>query len=169
MAERRIAVPKETIAYEGYFETKELYLVIQRFIDEHGYDRVDTLHEIKIKEHGRYTDLVLDPEKPFSPEIKGIINMEVSFEGITDETVELDDKKININKGKVSVAIKGILESNFEFNSLSEPKRVFFRVLLDKLIYKRHYDDHTQMLSNDIKTLKHEINSFLNLRKYLYK
>jgi hypothetical protein len=56
MGEKLVVVKDLKLGYEGYFDSQKLYQLIDRFTQERGYDKNDVLHEVKVKEDGKYID-----------------------------------------------------------------------------------------------------------------
>ena len=167
MGEKRLLVEGLTVAYEGFFYVKELHKLIRRFTAERGYDPHDILHEVKVKEDGRYIIIDMRPEKGVSDYIVFRIQIKMALNKITDAEIDLDGKKIKINHGSVKVVINGFIISDYESDWQTGAKSVFFKALFDKFIYKKNMDEMDAMLKKDCMLLKHEISSFLNLNKYV--
>ena len=167
MGEKRLLVEGLTVSYAGYFHAKELHKLIRRFTAERGYDPHDVLHEVKVKEDGRYIILDMRPDKTVSDYVKFRIQIKLVMDKITDAIIEIDSKKIKINNGSVKATINGFILTDYESDWQTGAKKVFFKLLFDKFIYKKHMDEMDAMLKKDCSLLRHEISSFLNINKYI--
>lgn len=167
MTEKSIVVEGLTVSYEGYFHSNDLNKLIRRFTKERGYDPVDVMHEVKVKEDGRYIVLDLRPKKDVSDYVKFVIQTKIALNKVTDAEIDIDGKKLKINKGSAKIVINGFMFTDYEGDWQSSPKTVFFKLLFDKFIYKKHTDDFKGMLTKDCNLLRNEISSFLNLHKYI--
>lgn len=167
MGEKNLVVEGLTVSYEGYFHCNDLNHLIRRFTRERGYDPKDVMHEVKVKEDGRYIVLDLRPSKAISDYVKFAIQTKISMNKVTDAEIDLDGKKVKINRGSVKVVINGFMFTDYEGDWQSSARAVFFKILFDKFIYKRHVDDFKGILAKDCNLLRNEISSFLNLHKYI--
>lgn len=167
MGEKNLVVDGLTVSYEGYFHCNDLNRLIRRFTESRGYDPKDVMHEVKVKEDGRYIVLDLRPDKKVSDYAKFIVQTKIAMNKVTDAEIEIDGKKVKINHGSVKVVINGYLMTDYEGDWQSSPRAVFMKLLFDKFIYKRHVDDLQGMLKTDCNNLRNEISSFLNLHKYI--
>lgn len=166
MGEKLIVVKDLTVNYEGYFDSQGLYRLIDRFAMERGYDKNDTLHEVKVKEDGKYIKLDMRPEKTISDHIKFVIRTIIDIEKLTKETITVDGKEIKTNKGKVSIKFVGIVKSDYEGRWKSHPGLVFLKTIMDKYVYGTYDKDYKNMIKKDVFLLKNEISSYLNIHKY---
>lgn len=167
MGEKKIIVDGLTISYEGYFHANDLYRLINKFTLQRGYDPAEVLHELKVKEDGRYTVIDMRPTKSISDYVQFMIQTKIAYNKVTDEMIELEGKQIKINKGSVKIVINGYIFSDYEGNWESSPRAVFFKVFFDKIIFKKQTDDFNSMLKGDCMLLRNEISAFLNLHKYI--
>lgn len=166
MGEKLVVLKDLKLGYEGYFDAQALYRLIDSFTGSRNYDKNDVLHEVKLKEDGKYIDLDLRPTKSMSDHVAFIIRLKISIEKMTKEEIVIDGAKRQINKGKISITFYGTIVSDYEGSWEANPRLVFFRTIMDKFVYGNYTKDYKGMLKKDILLLKNEISSFLNLHKY---
>lgn len=167
MTEKRLIISDLGLSYSGYFHASEVYKIINKFALERGYDWKETLNEVIVKEDHRNITLKLEPSKSISDYVKTTIKVEAEMSDVTDEEIEIDGKKITVNKGKVKVDLKGIMLSDYEGDWQSTAWRVFIRTIKDKFVYRDYTKSFEDKLKKDVMRLRNELSSFLNLNKYV--
>lgn len=167
MTEKRELIGGETIVYDGYFRLADLYSIIEAWVAERGFDKDDKLHEIKVKEEGRYVELDLQPSKQVSEYMKIIAQIRISIKQMTDEEVEIDGKIVKMNKGNIKIIFKASMFTDHEGDWESGPFIQIFQTFFEKFIFKRDIEEFERMAINEVRTLKNEVSAFLNLNKFI--
>jgi hypothetical protein len=168
MAEKNVVVSPTTVKYEGYFNANDLYRIITNFTTHRGYDPNDDIHEVKVTKKSRHIHVVMKPFKTYdSGAASAVIEVTLRMDTVVDVDVDLDGKKIQMQQGSVSVSIRGIILSKYEMDWATKGWSIFIRTIVDKFIYKRYREEHTEILRTDISNMRREVSSFLNLHKYI--
>lgn len=167
MSERKEIVNGETISYEGYFRLADLYTLIDSWTRDHGFGKDDKLHEIKVKEEGRYVELNLQPARQLSHYAKVVIIIAISIAKMTDEKITIDEKEMLMNKGSIKIVLKSHLVTDLEGDWVSTPFMQVFQTIFEKFIFKRDVEEYEKIAINELRFLKNEISAFLNLNKFI--
>jgi len=166
MSEQKIIVDNLELRYEGLLSIKDLYKLIDDWLKENGYDKVEKLNMEKVSEGGKYIELVLEPEKYLTDFIKNIIKIRLIGRNIKEVEVERDGKKEMMNEGEIYIRFDAVLETDYEGRWEQRPTFYFLRVLVDKYVYKFYTGKYEAGLKKDLMELHTQIKSFLNLYKY---
>ena len=99
MSEKAILVERQRMDYEGLFDVKKLFLEIDQWFREHGYDRLEYKNFEQVTETGKEIMIDLRPWKKFSDYAKSVIKVEINIKHIRDVEIEQDGMKRTLQKG----------------------------------------------------------------------
>jgi hypothetical protein len=99
--------------------------------------------------------------------VKFIIQIQATFSQITDESIFIDEHEVTMNKGSVSITLRGMVITDYEGDWKSRPGYQIWKTIFDKFIYKTDLDTFDVTLKKNIAELKQEISSYLNLQKFV--
>ncbi|MBU1854980.1 MAG: hypothetical protein KKF89_04630, partial [Nanoarchaeota archaeon] len=167
MAETLTVVDGKTIEYEGIFDPRELYTIIDELSKQHSFDKNEFRNcEFVFKES---KDLILDirPYKRLSEYAKTEIKIEITGTDLKKVEIEKKGLKKKLYKGHLKVILTSYLITDYENAWESRPIYYLIRMLIDKYIYK----GYTQELKDEITTMTNdffdEIRSYLNMHRYV--
>ncbi len=166
MAERLILVDKERLEYEGLFDAKEFYRVMQAWAEDKGYWLIEGKHTESIKTEGKWVDMEFAPFKKFTDYAKSVIKIKVQYQRMKDVVVERDGKKHKMQEGKVVALLDGILETDYEHRWETKPVYYVLRTLFEKYVFTPFVSGFEQTVKNDTYALKDNMKAFLNMSKY---
>lgn len=166
MAEQKIVVENLELQYEGLFSFKDLYKLIDDWLKENNYDKVEKMNMEKVSEEGKYIELVLEPVKYLTDFVEYIIKMRIIGRNIKEVEVERDGKKEKLNQGSLYIRFDAILETDYEGRWEQKPTFYFLRVLIDKYVYKFYTGKYESGLKKDLTEIHTQIKSLLNLYRY---
>ena len=165
MSEKTTVVEKEAIKYEGLFSVKELYQLIEDWVNSKGYMPVETFVEESVEKEGKVITAKLEPFKKLTDYAKAIIKIEIMISDCKEVEVTRAGKKQKLNKGKVVIEIKSILETDYEHRWEMKPWLYVLRTVFEKYIYTPFLSGFKNALREDTGHLKEQIKAFLNLYK----
>lgn len=166
MSEKKLVVDQLRINFEGIFSAHDLYKVIDAWLYEKGYDRLEKKHVEMVTPNGKDIELELRPWKKLTDYAKKQIRVRLFMKGLSVVPVDRDGMKINMNKGTLMVIFDAFLETDYEHRWEVRPTYYFIRYLFDKYIYKFYTDRFQADLVDDVHHLHQNIKSYLNLYKY---
>ena len=165
MGDRRI-LTEEEVTYEGLFEAKELYRIMDDFFDTKGYDKAEPAHREQITEKGKDIHLEYTPHKKVSDYFEIFIEIEIDMRDLTDVETEIDGKRKHLKKGEINIGIKTILESDYEGRWEQNAFYYMWRTIIDKFFYKKQTQDFQEIALKDTRDIKERLGSYLNLQRY---
>ena len=166
MPEQKLVVEGIEVGYEGIFNIKEIYKIIDDWVKDYDYDKVEKVSTEYVRPEGKYVELILEPEKKVSDFVKNIIKVKIIARNLKDVEIEQDGMKKSMQEGNMLITFTGVLETDYEGKWEQKASIFFLRVLVDKYIYKFYTDKFESGLARDVNELSTQVKSFLNLYKY---
>ena len=164
--ERKHVIAELALNYEGLFDLKGLYRVIDTWFFEKGYDKYEIRNSEQSLGTGRDIDIEIWPWKKTTDYFQNEIRIRMKFINVVNVETEKHGKPIKINKGKVMLIFDGYLTSDYE-NKWERPAFMFFlRTLFDKFFMKRYFNKAEKWLVNDLHQVHGQIQKYLNLYRY---
>jgi hypothetical protein len=157
------------INYTGLFSYKELFKLIDRYFRKRGYEKHVLQDQENIYKTGKSIHVRLRPYK----EMKGKnarleVQIWITISDMTELIKKVDNKKVKLNKGKVNIVIDAFVVYNNRGKWECRAEYVFIRTLFDKFLIASETKDYEGMVKQEALNLKSELNSFLNLYKFIY-
>ena len=166
MAERMTIVDGEKIVYKGLFDFRELYNLIDAYLWQKGFDKRIRKNEEHVTKDGKFVHVVMQPWKKISDYAKHEIKIDLSVHDAKEEIREIDGVKKKFTNGVVEATFWGYLVTDYEGRWEQRPEYFFLRTIFDKFVYKLQTQNFGAMVKNDVRLLKSEIESFLNLHRF---
>ncbi len=166
MAEKKVLIERQRMDYEGIFDVKKLFLEIDQWIMEHGYDRMEFKNFEQVTETGREVQIELRPWKKFSDYAKSELRIEIEMKHIRDVEIDNDGVKTKLQRGKIRFTFQANLITDYENKWEGTPMYQFIRTFVDKFIRKTQHQNFEQECTGDCKQLQDELKAFLNLFRY---
>ncbi len=166
MVETNIVVDNLGLNYEGLFDAKDYYKLLDGFFAEKNYDKREALSMEKVDSSGKYVELEIEPYRKITDYAKLVIRVRTKMFNVKEVEVEKDGHKIRLNQGKVNIVIDGFLQTDYENRWTDRPWMVFIRTIYDKFVYKKYTNDFTEKLNDDVGQLHAQLKSFFNLYRY---
>jgi hypothetical protein len=168
MAERRLVVDHMKLNYEGLFDVHELYMLIDRWLREKGFDKRESINQEHVKPEGKYVHLVLQPWKKITDYARHIIKIDIKILHLKEVVVDYDQKKSKMQTGTVSITFDAYLDTDYEDRWEQKPFYFFLRTLFDKWVYRTYSTEYEELLIENVTQLQQTIKSFLNLYRYSF-
>lgn len=166
MAERMTVVDGEKIQYKGLFDFKELYNIIDAYLHQKGFDKRVRRNEEHVLKDNKFIHVILHPWKKISEYAKHEIKMDISVHNAKEEYREIDGVKRKLTNGVVEIMFYGYLVTDYEGRWEQRPEYFFLRTVFDKFVYKLQTQNFAALLKGDVRLLKGEVESFLNLHRF---
>jgi hypothetical protein len=166
MVESKLIIDKLTILYDGLFEVKEFYKVVDRWFKDNSYDRKEKLSSELVREGSKEIELVLQPWKNISDYAKFRFDIRIIMKGVKEVEIEKDGIKLKMQKAKVEVYIDAFLDTDIEHRWETKPLFFFLRTLVDKYVYKFYSDRYETLIKADVANLHSTMKSYLNLNRF---
>lgn len=166
MVERIVLVDKQKMTYEGIFIVKDLYELIDNYLERNGYQKRDLNSSEVVKKEGRFIVMKFEPWKQLSDYAKSVFKVNMRLDEVRDLEIEKEGTKMHANQGKVTLIFDAYLENDFEHKWENKPGFFFVRVLFDKYIFKPFTTNYQSIVMRDFTKFINELRAFLNLYKY---
>lgn len=163
--EKEIYLDRYTVSYSGYFIFKEFMDMVNRWCKENGYFRDVQSSSEKVKEDSTTKGFSFQLQKMITPAHLSVLNVDIEFSNMTEEEKEVDGRKMDVNKGDVEIVFHGYLMSSRKSRWETKANVYFFRMLIDKFIYKLDKPKFKAVCVNDGKALGAEMKGLLNTYK----
>ena len=163
MAEKDL-ITKEKVEYSGIFSFSGLYGFVHSWLkDQEDYIVGEDKYSEKVSGNSREISVEWSANKRMGDYFKSDIKIEFKVTDLTDVEVEIDGSKKRMNKGKVAVELKGALVKDYSSKWEDKPMNKFLREVYNKYIIPQRVDNMEGKVAGDVKTLKEEIKSYLEI------
>lgn len=166
MSERKIIVDESELAYEGLFDIKEVYSLIDDFLRQKNYDKFEKTNREFVGSAGKEIYYVLTPVFGISDFARKLLKIDLSAKEVKDVEVEIDGFKRRMQQGKFKIMLSGILETDYEGRWEQTAFYYFVRTMFNKYIYRKHTEDFEGQIKSDVMMLKEQLGALLNLYRY---
>ena len=155
---------KEKLDHSGIFDFSELYGFMHHWLDDSMYGVNEDKYGEKVSGASRDISFEWKATKEITDYFKIENSIKVDVLGLTEVEVEIDGKRKKMNKGKLSIEIKGVLVKD-PGNYWDETKPIlkFLREIYDKYIIPARIDAMEDRVESDVRAFKDEIKAFLEL------
>ena len=168
MAERRLVVDHMKLSYEGLFNVHELYMLINRWLREKGFDKREVMNQEHVRPEGKYIELELQPWKKITDYARHIIKLNIKMLKVKDVVIEQEGKRHKLQKGIINMTFDGYLDTDYEDRWEQKPFYFFLRTLFDKFVYRTYSAEFEELLVENVTQLHQAIKSFLNLYQHSF-
>ena len=155
----------ESFTYKGLINVKDLYMLIDKWFKEHGYDKNELWNFEEIYEDGKQITLKIQPYKKISDYAKIEIRMTAILKKLKETTIQQKNQKITMMKGEATFTFDTFLFTDYEGQWTSKPIYFFMKTLAEKFFIKSYIDKYEETLIKDKDSVKREIKSFLNMTR----
>ena len=155
---------KEKLDHAGVFNFSELYTFMHTWLKDNLYGVNEDRYNEKVSGNARDISFEWKAIKKTSDYFKIEHTIRVEIIGLTDVEVEIDGKRKKMNKGKISIEIKGVLIKDPKNNwDETKPFYKFLRELYDKYVIPKRIESMELKIEVDVRTFKDEIKAYLEL------
>ena len=139
--------------------------MIDKWLREKGYDKFEKKNFEHVYKDGRQIEVEIEPWKKFSDYAKCSIKVNMLFTGVKDVVINVDNKRVKMNQGKVMMTFMGFMETDYEHRWEQKAFLYFLRTIFDMWIYKINTDKFEAFVAEDTNHLYQTIKSYLNLHR----
>ncbi|MBX4212000.1 hypothetical protein KW787_00900 [Candidatus Pacearchaeota archaeon] len=163
MAEKE-QITKEKVDNSGLFDFAALYGFAHSWLkDQEGYGVVEEKYSEKVSGNSRDIDVEWKATKGVTDYFRIELGVKFEVRGLTDVEVEVDGAKRKMNRGKVSIDIKGTLIKDPDSKWESSPLNRFMRDVYNKYIIPSRLLEMKGRVSGDVVGFKDNLKAFLDL------
>ena len=162
MAEKEQVI-KEKVEHSGYFDFKGFYSFAHSWLKEENYDVEEEKYSETVSANSKSINFEWKATKTLSDYFKNEIKMRFEVRDLTDVEVEIEGKKKKMNKGKISLEIKGNLIRDPQSKWDITPWYRLLRDAYNKYIIASRVESAKDKVSADVIKFKEELKSYLEL------
>ncbi|MBN2423283.1 hypothetical protein JXB41_08730 [Candidatus Woesearchaeota archaeon] len=167
--EQQHVIAGQQINYSGIFNYAELFKLIDRFFKKNSFEKLVLEDKEDITKKGKSIHIRLRPFKEFKGKSARLeVQLWITIDNMVDIVKKIDNKKIKLSKGNVNIVIDAFVLYNQRGKWECRAEYVFIRTIFDKFLMKSATKDYEGMVKETALELKNELNSFLNLNKFIY-
>lgn len=156
-------ITEEKVKYNGFFNFKEVYQFVYRWLNEEDYDVEEKKYVEEVSGDAKKVELIWEASKKITDYFKIQLKLSWRVLGLKDVEVEKDGKKIKTNKGSFEVKITGTLVRDYRGGWDATPFTKFLRGIYDKYIIEGTMDKFESKTFGDVNDLAEEIKAFLTI------
>ncbi len=149
---------------KGVFDMEQLYKDMKYWLEYQGYgDENKSFREAqfgqRIKGDSQQIEIIWNCEKKMNDYVSYFIKVTFFIGGLKDVEVEMDGKKVGLNKGEADIRITAqvILDSKDKW------KNKFFQKMYNEFIIKDRIESHKTDLYNKVYSFQGEIKAFFDM------
>lgn len=154
---------KEKVEHSGLWDFSGFYGYSHSWLKEEGYGVVEEKYSEKVSGNARDITIEWRATKKLSDYLKIEIQVRFEVKELVEVEVETDGKKKKMNKGKVSVEIKGNLIKDPDSKWEGSASYRFLRDWYNKYIIPKRIDSIEGKVEGDVKEFKEQLKSYLEL------
>jgi len=154
---------KEKLDHSGLFDFAAFYKYMHDWFRDEQYGVVEEKYSEKISGNARDISIEWKAMKNISDYFRIEHGIKIDVSGLTEVEVEIDGKKKKMNKGKISLEIKGILVKDYENKWDAQPFWRFLRDVYNKYVIRARIDALEGKVVADVKAWKDTMKAFLEL------
>lgn len=160
-----LLVDQLKITYDGIFDMQAFYQMLESWMIERVYIKVEPLNEEFETPTGKQIKLILFPFRRLGDYGYSRIRLKITVKNLTKIELEHKGLKKKMNLGNVKVKIDAFTESDHGKWWKDTPLKFFFRTLMEKYFFNKYYSNIQKEILNDTEHLYMRIKTFFNLYK----
>lgn len=165
MAEKRIIIDKKTLNYSGLFSFKELYKVVDDWLQEHDYKKAELSSTESVSKDVKDINVYAEPSKKITDYAKYKIRINLTGNSLKKVEIQRKGKKLKLDSGTVNFMFWGDLETDFQDRWEQKAEYFLMRTLVDKFVYHYYMKGFEDGLRKDVEDLISHIKAYLNMER----
>ncbi len=166
MVEKRPVIDLEQVTYEGLFRMKDVYKLIQDWMDDKGYNPIEKRAHEMVTKSGKQIEVEFEPYKKYSDYAKGIIRIHITAHDLKEVEVKRDSGSRKMQKGQIRITFDSWLETDYEGRWEAQPVFYVLRTLFEKFVYMPFLSGYIKGVRDDTLHLKEQLKAYLNLERH---
>ena len=166
MVARKVLSFGESFNYKGIIESKKLYNLINKWLEQRGYDLLETMNSEHVYPDGKQILIDMEPYNEISDYAKVILHIIIDMRKLKEKTIKHKDKKEKVMTGEATFTFHTYLETDRDGLFQSDPLMFFFKTIMERFLYKSYDQQYSEEVIRDKNELMREIKSFLNMNQF---
>ena len=156
-------IMKEKVSHSGIFDFGGFYKYAHDWFEDEGYGVVEVKYTEKVAGNTRNIYMEWHANKKFSDYYKVQFKMRWWVDNLAEVEVEIDGEKKKLNKGVITLEIKGELIKDPDSKWDVNPFLQFMRQIYQKYVIPQKLENMELKLLSDGQTFKDELKAYLEL------
>ena len=162
MGEKELVI-KEKVEHSGLLDFQAFYGYAHSWLKEEDYGVIEEKYSEKVSGNSREITVEWKGTKKLSDYFKIELGIKMEVKELVPVEVEIDGKKQKMQKGKLSVEMKGTLVKDPDNKWESSASMRLMRDWYNKYIIPSRVDSMEGKVDDDVKDFKEQLKSFLEL------
>ena len=159
----------ESINYEGLFNMKEVFRIIDKYFRTKAWDKKIVFDEQYDTPNGRYVHVKTEYYKKTDSYVRLQQRQWIYANNLVEVEKEVNGVKIKTHQGKLSITFDAFIQTEyFGLWPSNRPLYFLFRVIYEQYLARgkiAYWEEVSRHVANELKT---EIAGYLNLNKFMY-
>jgi len=134
--ERNLIIDNKEIKYKGIFRIDEVFQVLNRALEERGYQLREKKNEEMVTEEGRKAFFELRPYKVKTNYVTLMIKIKVTFDNVTENIETVHNIKQLYQHGDVTICFDAWSLTDYANRWTLKPWVYFMKGIINKFLYK---------------------------------
>jgi len=157
MGEKQFVSKGQSVTFEGVFSLKGLYKTIDDYFHRLGYDKMELKSVETVGKKGKYSQNFILYNRKLNDYTDSIHKLIIEAK---------DMVPVEIKKGKVTVMMDSILESDFELRWEGKPFYYLMRLVWERYVWAPMSLNFKSEVKDVVTHFFAEVKAYLNLGKY---
>ena len=166
MAEIKTLIDGKSLSYEGVFNIKELYRIIDTWFRDRGYDKQEVKNWEDVTESEKQIVLEIVPYKKVSDYARIDIRVFMIFSKLSELDVEKEGIRSRVNKGRAEFYFDAYVVTDYENKWQTRPIFFFVKNVIEKFVYRAYTSNYDSEAIRDCTEIENEIRSYLNMTRF---
>ncbi len=166
MAEIKNLVYGESFTFKGLMDVKELYMLLDKWFKERGYDKNELWNFEENYEDGKQITLKIQPYKKISDYAKVEIRVTAQLRKLKEVVIEKKKQKMKLMRGEATFIFDVFLTTDYEGHWETKPMLFFIKTVSEKYLYKSYIEKYEENAIADKDAVKRELKSYLNMQRF---
>ncbi len=136
MSELELVVVGKSIEYQGIFRADDVFRVINRALEEKGYDKAEKRLEETVTPEGRKLYMELRPSKGKTDYLVLALRVKIWLDDVTEVMQEFEGRAQKFERGKARITIDSYYDTDNMGRWNKKPFFYFVKALINKIFYQ---------------------------------
>ena len=166
MAETKVVYKERKVNYSGLFDVNRIHKFVVDWFRKNKFTMYEEKTEEQILEGGKQIIYNYKPYKKFTDFAKAVVYFDVDFNDVQDVKVEIDGVTKQMQKGSVSIAITGYVETDYENKWETKAFYYFLKIVFEKFMLGSHQSYYKSTITTTCNQLIEELKALLNMNRF---
>jgi len=166
MGEKQFVSKGQSVSFEGVFSLKGLYRTIDEYFHRLGYDKYEGKALEAVNKGGKYSVVELEYNRKLNDYVDSRHKVVIEAENMVPVDIKKGDTRQRMQKGRVSVTMDSIMETDYELRWEGKPFYYLMRLIWERYVWAPMSLNFKSEIKNVISHFFAEVKAYLNLGKF---